>query len=606
MSQALRFFGVLFLSAITLMQISAIAPAAARDKAQTTPLSFTVNEDLLEDLQAVSLLAKILNEADYSDAEILAAAKADYKRIILTLYENGYYSASINIRINGREAASYSLFDKVGTVNSAAITVNEGAVFLFGTAQILPLPETTKLPDEFATGQIARTSVIGDVADKAIKDWREHGHPKAAITDQHLVADHRADTLDVKLQIDPGRKAKFGTLKITGNQRMRTNRILKIAGLPTGDYYTATQLNKAANRLQATGIFSSVALTEAAAISPDGFLDITASVTEAKLRRIGFDASISTDEGASLKAFWLHRNLLGGGEQLRFDADISGISGETGGRDYEIGASLIRPATITPDTKAILYVIYSQDVEPNYTLQEFSTGLTFDHRISETLTASVGIKYSNIDTDDAFGQRNFSLIGLPLGLDYDTRSNKLSSNDGIYLSLDVGPFIDMKRSHAGAHVTFDGRTYKELGDKRSFVLAGRIQLGSILGPDLQDLPSNFLFYSGGADTVRGQDFQSLGIVLPSGKTVGGKSYIGFSAEIRTFIRDKIGGVIFADYGYIGRKSSFGVDGGSHSGVGVGLWYESPIGPIRVDLAVPADGGARLSSINAYIGIGHAF
>jgi translocation and assembly module TamA len=605
MTQTLRIFWALLLSATTLVHMGP-ALAAARDKVQTTPLRFTVKDALLEDLQAISLLAKILSGPKYSDAEILAAAKADYQRIILTLYENGYYSASVNIRINGHEAADYSLFDKVGTVNSAAIIVNEGAVFLFGTAQITPLPKISELPDAFARGQIARSSVIGDAADKAIKDWREGSHPKAEITGQHLVADHRAETLDVRLKIDPGRKAKFGALTITGNQRMRTNRILKIAGLPTGANYSTTQLDESVRRLRATGIFSSVILSEADTISPDGFLDITANVTEAKLRRIGIDASVSTDEGASFKAFWLHRNLFGGGEQLRFDADISGIAGETGGEDFEIGASLIRPATLTPDTKAILYVNYSQDVEPNYTLQDFSTGLTFDHRISETLTGSVGVKYSNIDTKDAFGQRNFSLIGLPMGLYYDTRSNKLSANDGIFMAVDVGPFLDLKRSHSGAHVTFDGRAYKGLGEKKTFVLAGRLQLGSVIGPDLEDLPSNFLFYSGGGDTVRGQDFQSLGVILPSGQSVGGKSFIGLSAELRASISDRIGGALFADYGYIGRKSAFGVDGNSHSGVGVGLWYETPIGPIRVDLAVPADGGAKLSNVNVYIGIGQAF
>jgi translocation and assembly module TamA len=606
MSQILRFFWILLLSAIALVQIGLAPTVAAQDKVRTTPLRFTVKDALREDIQAISLLAKILTEPDHSDAEILAAAKADYQRIVLTLYESGYYSSSINIRINGREVADYSLFDKIGTINSAAILVNEGPVFLFGTAQITPLPAAAELPDAFTTGQVAKVSVIGDAADKAIRDWQENSHPKAEITNQNLIADHKAAMLDVRLQIDPGRKAKFGTLKITGNQRMRTNRILKIAGMPTGDYYTSTQLNKSADRLRATGIFSSVVFTEADTISPDGFLDITANVTEAKLRRIGVDATVSTDEGATLKAFWLHRNLFGGGEQLRFDADISGIAGETGGEDFEIGTTLIRPATLTPDTTGILYITYAQDVEPNYTLQEFSTGLTFDHRFSETLTGFAGIKYSNIDTDDAFGQRNFSLIGLPMGLIYDTRNNKFAANEGIFMALDVSPFLDLKRSHSGAHVTFDGRTYKGFGAQKNIVLAGRLQLGSVIGPDLQDLPSNFLFYSGGGDTVRGQDFQSLGIILPSGLTVGGKSFIGLSAELRALISKKIGGVIFADYGYIGAKSAFGVDGDSHAGAGIGLWYETPIGPIRFDLAVPTDSGVKLSNINAYIGIGHAF
>ncbi len=608
-----RFLGIFISFAISIAPLQLISSVSAKETEQTTPLRFSVKDELLVELQSISLLERTLKLPSATDAEILAAAKADYQRLILALYENGYFSASVHIQINGREVADYSLFDKVGTVNSASITVNEGPIFLFGTAQITPLPETTELPSEFAPGQTAKPSVIENAADIAIEDWRENSHPKAQISGQQLIADHRAKTLDARLQIDTGPKAKFGKLTVNGNQRMRTNRILKIAGLPEGADYTTSQVKKSANRLRATGIFSSAILTEADTITADGYLDITANVTEAKLRQIGVDASISTDEGGALRAFWLHRNLFGGGEQLRFDADISGIGGnievigsDTGGTSFEIGASLIRPATFTPDTNAIIYVNYSIEDEPNYTLNRFTTGLTFDHRISETLSGSIGIRYSNIDTDDAFGQRQFSVIGFPLGAKYDTRINKLAGDDGIFLSFEVAPFLEMKRSNTGVHATFDGRTYKGFGTEKNVVLATRLLLGSVIGPDLQDLPSNFLFYSGGSDSVRGHDFQSLGIILPSGGKVGGKSFVGISAELRSMITEKIGGVIFADYGYIGPKSTFGVDGDSHSGVGLGVWYETPIGPIRADIAFPADGMDKFEKVNIYIGIGQAF
>ena len=267
---------------------------------------------------------------------------------------------------------------------------------------------------------------------------------------------------------------------------------------------------------------------------------------------------------------------------------------------------MIRPATPSPDTHATFNVAFGRDVEPNYTLQDFSIGLGFDHRFSDTLTGSIGVRYSNIDTSDVFGQRNFSLLSFPFGLGYDTRSKKISASDGIYLSLDVDPFLDMKNSHSGARLTFDGRAYKGFGAKKNVVLAGRLQLGSLIGSDLQDVPSDFLFYSGGGGTVRGQDFQSLGVTLPTGQTVGGKSFVGLSAELRAPIKNKFEGVLFADFGYIGRNSAFGTNGDSHAGVGVGLRFETGIGPIRFDLAVPTNGGPKLSNLNFYIGIGQAF
>lgn len=574
--------------------------------AQTSPLKYSVKEELLVQLQSVSLLAEVLNVPTSSDAEILAAAQADYQRIILTLYESGYFNASINIRINGREAAEYSPFDRIGTVKSAEILVNEGHVFVFGDAQITPLPKASEIPPEFSSSQVAKPSVIEKAAGEAIDAWRENGRPKAKITDQTLIADHATSRLDVRIKIEPGGVARFGTLTVTGNKRMRPNRIRKIAGLPEGEVYTLSELTDAADRLRATGIFSSVTLTEAEEISPEGDLDVTANVVEAKLRRVGFGASVSSDDGAIIDGYWLHRNVLGGGEQLRFDVRASGVAGETSGSDYEVGASLTRPATLTPDTYATFNVTYGRYVEPNYTSQGFSTGLSFEHHFSDILTGSMGIKYSNIDTSDAFGQRNFSLLSFPVGVIYDTRSDEISAYDGFYLSLGIDPFLDLKDSHSGARVTFDGRTYKGFGAKKNVVLAGRLQLGSLIGPDLQDVPSDFLFYSGGGGTVRGQDFESLGVILPTGETVGGKSFLGVSAELRAPIKNNFEGVLFADFGYIGRSSEFGTDGNSHAGVGVGLRFKTGIGPIRFDLAVPANGGSKLSNLNFYIGIGQAF
>ncbi len=599
---AVRFSWILFVFTTISAQLLTITPAFT----QSSLIKYSVKEALLVQVQSISLLAKVINLPTSSDVEILAAAQADYQRIILTLYESGYYNASINIRINGREAAGYSPFDKIGTVKSAEITVNEGRVFLFGAAKITPLPEAIKLSPEFASGQIARSPVIGKATDVAINGWREHGRPKAKISGQNLTADHAASRLDVRIQIEPGSAAKFGTLIVTGNERMRPNRIRKITGLPEGEIFTLSELRKAADRLRETGIFSSVRLIEADEISAEGYLDVTADVVETKLRRIGVGASISTDEGASFEGYWLHRNLQGGGEQLRFDANVSGIAGETSGVDYEIGATLIRPATFTPDTRAALNVNFGRDVEPNYTLQDFSIGLNFDHRFSDTLTGSFGVAYSNIDTVDVFGQRNFSLLNFPIGVANDTRNDRLSASDGFFLSLDISPFLDLKETHSGARVTFDGRSYKGLGAEKNTVLAGRLQFGSLIGPDLQNVPSDYLFYSGGGGTVRGQDFQSLGVTLPGGQTVGGKSFVGISAELRTPIKNKLDGVLFADFGYIGRNSALGTNGDSHAGMGFGLRFKTGIGPIRFDIAVPANRGSKLDNLNFYIGIGQAF
>ena len=70
--------------------------------------------------------------------------------------------------------------------------------------------------------------------------------------------------------------------------------------------------------------------------------------------------------------------------------------------------------------------------------------------------------------------------------------------------------------------------------------------------------------------------------------------------------DAIGAVAFADWGYVGLDSVPGTSGDSHSGAGLGLRYNTGIGPIRLDVAVPVSGETDGSDYHLYIGIGQAF
>jgi translocation and assembly module TamA len=67
----------------------------------------------------------------------------------------------------------------------------------------------------------------------------------------------------------------------------------------------------------------------------------------------------------------------------------------------------------------------------------------------------------------------------------------------------------------------------------------------------------------------------------------------------------LGLVLFADAGFVGADAGFG-NGDWHAGAGLGIRYDTPFGPIRVDIATPVRGGGVGEDIFLYIGIGQAF
>lgn len=557
-------------------------------------------------LRSASVLRDAVDTEDARPQDLIAAARAEYARQVGALYRRGYYGGIVNVLIDGREAAEISPLSTPARIDEIVVRVRPGRPFTFSTARVAPLARKTVLPEGFAPGARARSTLVGDAAAAGVARWRIEGHAKAEVAEQNVTADHRAATLAADITLRPGPKLRFGKLRIAdGADGVRPARVRAIAGLPEGEEFSPEDLERATERLRRTGTFRSVALEEAESINPDDTLDITARLAEEAPRRVGAGAELSSLEGLTLSAFWLHRNLLGGAERLRFDLEVEGIGGDTGGVDSRAAVRFDRPATFNPDTGMFL-AAQAEDIDgPNAKERNIRVGGGLTRVFSERLTGELGLAYQYSDLDDAFGQRTLEHFLLPGRLTFDDRDDALNAKDGIYLDFWATPFYTISDGAPGARMLLDARAYHGFGGDDRFVLAGRAQLGSVIGAAADEVPSEMLFFSGGAGTVRGQPFESLGVPLANGDLVGGRSFLGLSAELRATVNGPWSVVAFADSGFIGEDSWGGTKSERHSGGGLGVRYDTGIGPIRVDVATPFDGDKK-GEVELYIGIGQAF
>lgn len=567
------------------------------------------SEDLTQAVQEASQVRALQVQGQTDPQDLLAAARSDYARILAALYAKGHYSVVIRIRIDGREAAAIPALEAPTAISTIRIDVDPGPPFRFGAARVAPLPPETELPNEFRSGAVAESGAVASAVDVAIKAWRETGHAKAFVSSEEVVADHAARRLDADVGLSPGPKLRFGRLEVTGEERMRERRIRKIAGLPEGETFSETELRRAETRLRRTGIFSSVALTEDEQITAPDLLGITATVVEQKPRRYSLGVEVASLDGVSLTASWLHRNLLGGGERLGISGDVTNIGSGQSGIDYGLEVTLDRPATLTPDTTAGLVLGYSHEDEIDYALDSVTFGLRFSHVFSETLTARVGLTYDYLDGSDPGGAFTFRNLSLPIGVTWDKRDVANNPTRGFYLDATAKPFAGFGTTGSGLRATMDGRVYRSLGEPGRFVIAARAQAGAVFGSDLLDTPRNDLFFSGGGGTVRGQPYRSLGIAVTRGFgpqfQIGGKYFLGASVELRAKVTDRIGIVGFADWGSIGLDGFTGGFSEAHAGAGLGLRYDTGLGPIRLDVAVPVSGRTG-DGVQIYVGLGQAF
>ncbi|WP_296373823.1 autotransporter assembly complex family protein [Yoonia sp.] len=574
--------------------------------AQTVQLETDQIAGALDD---ASLLRGLNDKPDAVPQDFVAAARADYRRLLTALYAAGYYGGTISITIDGIEAAQIEPLSAPDPINDIVITVIAGPLFAFGDLSIAPLPPQAVLPADFTTGQPARSDQIRTAVNAGLTSWRDLGFAKARITDQSIFARHVNTALDVDIKLDTGPKLRFGTLNVTGNRTVSDDRIREIAGLPVGEVYAPAEITRAERRLRRTGTFDSAALTEAEQARPGDTLDVNAQIAEAKPRRIGFGLELSSLEGLTVSSFWLHRNLLGGAERLRVDAKITGIAGETGGTNYSLRSNFTRPATFGPDTELYIRGAVSREDEPDYLIDQIGVEVGFTRVLTEDLTAEAGVGLLTAREKGGLGDRNYTLLTLPLRATLDRRDVPTNATAGYFGDIRVTPFVSIDGDVTGARFFADARGFLTFGETRPVTLAARAQLGSLAGAGVNDAPADFLFYSGGGGTVRGQPYKSLGIdriVNGNAITTGGTSFTGAQLEARFAVTNNIALVGFYDVGHVGDTAVPLEDGDWHAGAGIGLRYNTGIGPIRLDLATQASGDNAGENLQVYIGIGQAF
>lgn len=584
------------------LAFSLATPARAYE---TTLTAAGADQDLTDMLRSASAVMNAKEAGLTSSQELVAAARSDYNTIVKVLYDQGYFGPVVNIRVDGREAGLIKPLEIPAKINTVAISVKPGPKFKFGTAKIDPVAPGTELPEDFQTGRFATTAILQQTAAASVEGWRNVGHAKAKLGGQKITANHLESRLNAHLMMAPGPKLRFGKVTFVGDTNVRQKSLHDIAGFPTGEVYDPEILQQIGTRLRRTGTFSSVSLKEAEHPNPDGTLDYTATLEDMPPRRFSFGAEMSSNTGLDLTLTWMHRNVLRRAAQFRFEANLRNIGGSED-IDGRIGVRLDQPDALGPDDSMFYLAEIERLNRTHYNVTRFMAGLGVKRRFSEDLYGELSLLFNYSDADDAFGdRRRFRYFYLPLRIERDKRDVAVNARRGTYLDFTGMPFFGVSGSASGLRLKMDGRGYVPLGDR--LTLAGRVQVGSIMGADQRDVTPELLFFSGGAGTVRGQPYESLGIpIAPSGRIAGGRSYLGASVELRGKVTDKLSLVGFFDYGAIDEDSFVTASSATHSGAGLGVRYDlGGFGPLRLDLALPVSGTTD-EGLQFYIGIGQAF
>lgn len=393
--------------------------------------------------------------------------------------------------------------------------------------------------------------------------------------------------------------------------RTRDRFVKRLSPFRRGDAISLSAVEQFENRLYDLGIFALVDITEtvvgtesgtgteAAAVTDDSAVetDEPANDTEA-VTDVPTEITVSLRESRSryveVAAGWGSYELLRGRVNYT-DNNVFGraLSWSTTGavsfRTREISSSLTDQTLLGPHVRLTVDGAYGFRDAPSYDRTRTEGGLTGTYRITDALDADASYRYSYTVVDAVTagiaGQEDDALRTglLASGLTFDVRDSVLIPTRGQRLvghvewaSAALGSEIDFY----GVHV--EGTTHHRITDGTIASLRGEYRTRVPFG-GRTSLPIQERLFLGGSQSVRSFVQDRLGPGTEDGDPLGGLTRVLGSVEIRQRLFRELYFAAFTDVGAVGENAwetgeRYGL------GIGAGLRYHLPIGPLRLDAA----------------------
>ncbi|HET6518653.1 MAG TPA: autotransporter assembly complex family protein [Geminicoccaceae bacterium] len=556
---------------------------------------------LRELLEAVSETRATVDRPPPSVAALRRRAQTDVPRLLQALRSRGFYDAQVEPRVDAAASPARVVFD-----------VRPGEPYRLRdvTVETVP-PESTFVPPAAAElglrpGEPAAARPILDAEAALLERARRQGYALARTADRTAAIERGANAMDLTLRIEPGAQARVGQIRFEGLDEVEESFVRRRVQVGTGEIYDPERLAEARQALVDSGLFAAVRVRLGEELSPGNHLPVTFELRERLHRSIGAGVRYRTDEGLGGNVSWEHRNFFRRGERVRIEADVSGF-GTTVSNAFELSASFRKPDVFDIDQTLVAETSVNTVDTEAFESSSIGASLGLERVLSPRTEAGVAVAFRAAEVTTPEDTESFGLISLPAFFSRDTSDDLLDPSEGGRVRLDAAPFADT----FGTGVTFARSSvryahYYQAIDEPRIVLAGRVALGGLFGADLEDVPADERFYAGGGGSVRGFGFQLAGPLDDEGNPTGGRSLLELSGEVRFRVTETIGGVTFLDAGsaFESTLPDFGED--LRLGTGVGVRYFTPIGPLRLDVAVPLNRRDVDDAFQLYISIGQAF
>lgn len=529
--------------------------------------------------------------------------KEDMEAIRNLYYNRGYIQVQLHDPVIEERPVTEHTYEFMGrtetyiTRNEVAIRikVQEGDQFSVGSisvkGNVLISSDEIQKEIKLKRGEIFSRDVMRQDVARIIDRYDAISRPFASVVPQFNI-DQEKKTVAITIDIQEGGEVRIGRIDITGNNKSRDKVIRREMRLDEGDLYSKQALKRSYERINNLNFFEVVDFSPERRLQ-EPIMDLNIRVKEKMTGNLSVGGGYSSVDKLMAMAEVTQGNLGGRGQLLKFKVQW----GQTR-RLYMI--SFMEPYLFDKPVWGRVDV-YQQDQEyDGYNLKTKGFGLGFGKSYTEYVSAS--IRYG-LDNSEVYNitkaptyilQKQLDNYGSMLTTSSLTASLTRDSRD-FYLDPKSGSRNTIYVQYAGGVLGGDPNFVKSVADSAwyfplfwdtVFMARGRIGFAEPVGD--RPLPTGERFFVGGASTVRGYEYGTIGPMETgadgSENRIGGDKELIFNFEY-TFplvAAARLKGLLFYDMGRAYNDDKSIQLGQLRRSYGWGFWWLSPMGPLRFE------------------------
>jgi translocation and assembly module TamA len=561
-----------------------LAPLAA----SAAPLTVTIEgiKDELADAARANLSLQSYVTRDVTPAQIRRLFKGAEEEIQAALEPYGYYNVQVASTLQGSEKELVALFR---VTLGEPVRVRNSKVEVTGAGKDLPAVRRAvrrfkpEVGERFDHGEYEASK---SALENALMN---RGFLRAKPTKRAVAVRRKENTADIDVEYDTGPRMRFGAVHFSEAQ-FPPEFLERYIPWEEDAYYSPDDLLAFQQRLVDADYFGTVSVQPDLSHASDVDVPINVELSRAKRTVYTAGVYVSTDTGPGVRVGMQRRWVNDKGHKFNVDIDNAQRL-----QAITTGYKIPLPG---PNDKSLNFGVTYRDENTDSSQSRTERAVANETRKWRGFTRTLGLQFL-AGTFEIADERN---------------SSKLLFGEATLARKDANDFFFPRRGYSVAfglrfapesalsnttftQATADAKWIQRIGRGNRLIL--RTSLGAMGVDDFNELPPELRFFAGGDRSIRGFDYQQLGSTNDAGKVIGGTFLTVGSVEVERYFLPKWGAALFVDGGDAFRTGEFDMN----IGAGAGARWRSPVGVVRLDLAVPVASRLNDHGLRFHISIG---